>query len=78
MLSSSISEKKSFPIRSVELIYRTEFEYESTEKMEWGYIQSVHASPAYHFTVGKTGFAGYNSLYFDVDAVSGEVFTMNF
>ncbi len=78
LLSGCISENRSFGISSVELIYRTEFEYEDAEKKEQGYIQSVHASPAYHFTVEKAGFAGYNGLYFDVDAISGEVFAMSF
>lgn len=78
LLSNYISENKSFQISSIELIYRTEFEYEDVEKKELGYIRSVHASPAYHFTVEKAGFVGYNGLYFDVDAVSGEVFAMYF
>lgn len=77
LLSDYISEHKTFSVDSVELIYQTAFTYESEEKASWGYIQSVHANPAYHFTVEKTGLSEYNHLYFDVDAVNGSVTAMS-
>lgn len=76
LLGDYISKNKTFQIDSVDLIYHTEFEYESEEKREWGYIQSVHATPAYHFSVSNTGLSEYKRLYFNVDAVSGEITTM--
>lgn len=78
LLSDYLSENKTYEISSVELIYQTEEEFESVHKASDGYIQSVHASPAYHFSVAKTGIAQYQGcLYFDVDAVSGKVTEMN-
>ena len=76
LLGDYISKNKTFQIDSVDLIYHTEFEYESEEKREWGYIQSVHATPAYHFSVSNTGLSEYKRLYFNVDAVIGEITTM--
>jgi len=76
LLGDYISKNKTFQISSIDLIYHTEFEYESEEKREWGYIQSVHATPAYHFSVSNTGLSEYKRLYFNVDAVSGEITTM--
>lgn len=76
LLGDYISEHMTFRISSIELIYHTEFEYESEEKRKWGYIQSVHAAPAYHFSVSNAGVTGYERLYFNVDAVSGEIVTM--
>ena len=76
LLGDYISKNKTFQIDSVDLIYHTEFEYESEEKREWGYIQSVHATPAHHFSVSNTGLSEYKRLYFNVDAVSGEITTM--
>ncbi len=77
LLSNYISNSKPYQIRSIELIYQTEFEYEDEDKKYWGYVQSVHANPAYHFKVVNTGMPGYNNLCFDVNAVSGEITTMN-
>ena len=78
LLNDYLSENKTYEISSVELIYQTEEEFESVRKASDGYIQSVHASPAYHFSVAKTGIAQYQGcLYFDVDAVSGKVTEMN-
>ena len=76
-LSNYISKGKKYKIASIELIYQTEFEYENEEKKYWGYIQSVHANPAYHFTLSGTGFSEFGNLYFDVNAVSGEVTAMS-
>ncbi|MFG6383641.1 MAG: hypothetical protein K1V96_05240 [Lachnospiraceae bacterium] len=77
LLSDYIAEDKKFQIGSIELIYQTAFEYENKEKKDKGYIQSVHANPVYHFSLFKTGFSEFGNLYFDVDAVSGEITTMN-
>ena len=76
LLADYISKNKTFQISTIDLIYHTEFEYESEEKREWGYIQSVHATPAYHFSVFDTGLSEYKCLYFNVDALSGEITTM--
>lgn len=77
LLSDYISKNKSFKIGSIELIYQTAFEYESGEKKEEKHIRSVHANPVYHFSLLKTGFSEFGNLYFDVDAVSGKITTMN-
>ncbi len=77
LLSDYISESKTFSVDAVELIYQTAFTYENEEKAYWGYVQSVHANPAYHFTVENTGLSEYNHLYFDVDAVNGDVTAMS-
>ncbi len=74
-LSQYISNKYVAKIEKVELLYQTEFQYESEEKREYGYIKSIYCHPAYHFTVGNPGAMGYEKVYFDVDAVSGEVTT---
>ncbi len=76
LLGDYISKNKTFQISTIDLIYHTVFEYESEEKREWGYIQSVHATPAYHFSVFNTGLSEYKCLYFNVDALSGEITTM--
>lgn len=78
MLSDSLSENEAYEISSVELIYQTKREYENKKGTSLSKIQSVHANPAYHFTVAKTGLAEYRSrLYFDVDAISGEITRMS-
>lgn len=78
LLSDYISDHKAYDISSVELIYQTEYEYNNKGTVPWGNIQAVHASPAYHFTVAKTGLAQYRSrLYFDVDAISGKITPMS-
>lgn len=78
MLSGSLSENEAYEISSVELIYQTKYEYEDKKNSSLGDIQAVHANPAYHFTVAKTGLAEYQSrLYFDVDAISGEITKMS-
>lgn len=77
LLSNYLSENKSYEMSSVELVYQTEEEYENDAKASGGSIQSVHANPAYHFSVAKTGIAQYQGcMYFDVDAVNGEITEM--
>ena len=53
-----------------------EFEYENEEKREWGYIQSIHCRPVYHFSIENTGLSEYRKMYFDVDAITGDITTM--
>lgn len=78
LLSKYVSQYMTLEIGSIELIYHTEFEYESEEKRDWGYIQSIHARPAYHFSVSNSGITGHEKMYFNVDAVSGEIIPMAF
>ena len=75
-LSNYISKDKQFQISSIELLYQTEFEYENEEKREWGYIQSIHCRPVYHFSIENTGLSEYRKMYFDVDAITGDITTM--
>lgn len=76
ILSGHISDKKEFTIESVELLYQTELQYESEEKRAQGYIQSVYCHPVYHFTVSNPKISGYTSIYFNVDALTGELATI--
>ena len=75
-LSNYISKDKQFQISSIELLYQTEFEYENEEKREWGYIQSIHCRPVYHFSIENTGLSEYRKMYFDVDAITGDITTI--
>lgn len=74
-LSAYLSSSASVKIESVELLYQTEFQYESVEKREYGYIESIYCHPAYHFVVGNPGLLGYEHAYFDVDAINGDIST---
>ncbi|MCD8299775.1 MAG: hypothetical protein LUC41_01145, partial [Clostridiales bacterium] len=75
-LSNELSTEKVYQICSLELLYETEFQYENEENKEYGFVRSVYCHPVYHFTVSNPGIAGYNSLYFYVDALTGEVRTI--
>ena len=76
LLSQEISGKNTFRVDVIELLYQTEFQYESEEKREYGYIQSVYCHPVWHFTIKNPGISGYENIYFDVDALTGEIITM--
>lgn len=76
LLNQYVSASNAFSIESIELIYQTEFQYENEEREYWGYVFSIYCHPAYHFTVSNPGLFGYDQLYFDVDALTGEITTM--
>lgn len=76
LLSRYISVEKEFSVGSIELIYQTELQYENEEKREWGYVQSIYCHPVYHFIISNPGISGYESIYFDVDALTGKIVTV--
>lgn len=67
----NLTGKRKFEIKSVELLYLTELEY---DKDNTG-VTKVKAYPAYHFYVANPALAGYERLYFDVNAQTGEFMT---
>lgn len=69
---------KVFHISSVELEYQTQFQYENEKKRQLGYVQSVQCRLSYHFSIKNTELPEFSRLYFDVDAITGEITTMGF
>ena len=78
LLSKYVSADKVFHISSVELEYQTQFQYENEKKRQLGYVQSVQCRPSYHFSIKNTELPEFSRLYFDVDAITGEITTMGF
>lgn len=73
LLSNHISKKKDLGVSSIELIYQTEFRYESQEKKDRGEIESIYCHPVYQFFVGSPSVSGLFRCYFNVDAITGEI-----
>ena len=78
LLSKYVSADKVFHISSVELEYQTKFQYENEKKRQLGYVESVQCRPSYHFSIKNTQLSEFSRLYFDVDAITGEITTMGF
>ena len=78
LLSKYVSADKVFRISSVELEYQTKFQYENEKKRQLGYVESVQCRPSYHFSIKNTQLSEFSRLYFDVDAITGEITTMGF
>lgn len=78
LLSKYVLADKVFHISSVELEYQTKFQYENEKKRQLGYVESVQCRPSYHFSIKNTQLSEFSRLYFDVDAINGEITTMGF
>lgn len=48
------------------------------KKRQLGYVESVQCRPSYHFSIKNTQLSEFSRLYFDVDAITGEITTMGF
>lgn len=71
IVEKNLSSKKEFDIKSMELLYMTEFEYDDDRLA----VERVKIFPVYHFCDAKPSLSGYAGLYFDVNAVTGEFMT---
>lgn len=71
LLSGMLSKDKTFEISAVELQYGTGFV--PVEGDSLGRIAATIAYPVYHYTVENPQISGYGTLYFDVNAVTGEI-----
>ena len=69
LLEKEITAKRKFDIESVELLYLTEFIYDKKDIA----VDKVKAYPVYHFFVKNPNLAGYSTLCFEVNALTGEV-----
>jgi hypothetical protein len=76
LLSQNLSNSHCFSVKTITLEYQTEFTYENKESARWGYVQSVYCHPVYHFVIANPQIAGYAKIYFNVDALTGEILTM--
>lgn len=76
LLSGHLTESTHFSVGSIQLVYQTDLIYESGEGGELGYVQSIYAHPTYRFTIADHHTPEYEALYFDVDALTGNIRTM--
>lgn len=71
LLSTSVSESKTFNIDEVTMEYETDFYNNESEPVH--YIEDIKCHPVYLFKVGNPQVSGYSELYFYVDALTGKV-----
>ena len=68
IVEKELTSKMAFNIDSMEMLYLTEFKYDKDDIS----VESVKCIPCYHFYVSNPGLAGYSTLCFDVNAMTGK------